>query len=399
MVKDKAPNPGWGEAILERRSNLQFLTFFSNYVALRINHDTWSRFPFNTSNKWLHPMTFPFPHILWDIYPMPISNIQYIYMYISPLSNTYPIYPHYGYIMAPLLWSVARRGGGLSLGCRWPRTRGTLGTLSDGVQSKNHGKCHFLKWETMFRKDIVLWYFMFSHENIDDVCLSFKIGYFPIAMLDIYLSLDYVGNMYLKTESPNDGSDTPTGGLIFDSDGKQPNQNSTFCRPLSVFHFSCSRIFHGSRVTHQSAPRHWVNPPVYCKSKDHSSHAPIPQLNFKIHVIFEIFIIIIIIIKLLSSASDYYHHHHHHDFHDEITSGTLKSPQLWPFGAVSPVGQGSVSVGSRSSHGSAVPPGIRHLGNRSKKTERNPSYPVFQELSTNYQITMRMTDLPGMIVI
>ena len=39
-VKDKAPNPGWGEAILERRSNLQFLTFFSNYVALRIKHDT-----------------------------------------------------------------------------------------------------------------------------------------------------------------------------------------------------------------------------------------------------------------------------------------------------------------------------------------------------------------------
>ena len=27
------------------------------------------------------------------------------------------------------------------------------------------------------------------------------------------------GNMYLKTECPNDGSDTPTGGLIFDSDG------------------------------------------------------------------------------------------------------------------------------------------------------------------------------------
>jgi hypothetical protein len=93
--------------------------------------------------------------------------------------------------------------------------------------------------------------------------------------------------MYLKTECPNDGSDTHTDGLIFDSNGKQPSQNGTFCRPLSVFHFSCSQIFHGSHVTHQSAPRHWVNPPVYRKSKDHSSHAPIPQLNFKIHVIFQ----------------------------------------------------------------------------------------------------------------
>ena len=178
--------------------------------------------------------------------------------------------------------------------------------------------------------------------------------------------------MYLKTECPNDGSDTHTDGLIFDSNGKQPSQNGTFCRPLSVFHFSCSQIFHGSHVTHQSAPRHWVNPPVYRKSKDHSSHAPIPQLNFKIHVIFQYYY------SSSSSSNDY---HHHHDFHVEITSGTLKSSlQLWPFGAVSPVGQGSVSVGSRSSHGSTVPPGIRHLGNRSKKNQRNLSYPVFHQV-------------------
>ena len=133
---------------------------------------------------------------------------------------------------------------------------------------------------------------------------------------------------------------------------------------------SCSQIFHGSRVTHRSAPRHWVNPPVYRKSKDHSSHPPIPQLNFKIHVIFQYSS------SSSSSSTTSNDYHHDHDVHIEITSGTLKSPQLWPFGAVSPMGQGSVSVGSRSSHGSTVPPGTRHLGNRSKKNWRE--IPVIQ---------------------
>ena len=77
----------------------------------------------------------------------------------------------------------------------------------------------------------------------------------------------------------------------------------------------------------------WEDSPVYCKAKDDSSHAPIPQETCS---------------TLLGVK-------------------TSQSPKKAPFGR--PLGPRSVSARSRSSHGSTAPPRTLHLCQKHNKSD------------------------------